>query len=151
MGEGDRVGIRRRSGSSGFITPAANRSPVLERPERLALTLLGTVLAVVLAGHLVLTSLGNAPLATPYGDGSREGDLVVVQGVVGSITPTSTGGHLLVTVNGTRVFIPSPASQAISLRVNESVRIYGIVQVFQGRREIAVRDASDVRGEEAVP
>ncbi|HUK37552.1 MAG TPA: hypothetical protein VLV30_00380 [Methanomicrobiales archaeon] len=124
---------------------------MLERPERLALTLLGTVLAVVLAGHLVLTSLGNAPLATPYGDGSREGDLVVVQGVVGSITPTSTGGHLLVTVNGTRVFIPSPASQAISLRVNESVRIYGIVQVFQGRREIAVRDASDVRGEEAVP
>ena len=46
---------------------------MLERQERLALTLLGTVLAIVLAGHLVLTSLGNAPLATPYGDGSREG------------------------------------------------------------------------------
>jgi len=117
---------------------------VLEPQERTALLLLGAVTAVLLASHLILASLGDAPFASPYTEGSREGDLVVLTGTVGSITPTSTGGHLLVSVNGTRVFIPSPASRAVILHVNDTVRIYGIVQVYEGRREVAVRDAGDV-------
>ena len=120
---------------------------MLERQERTALILLGTVLAILLAGHLILSALGNAPFAAPYGEASREGDLVVVRGIVGSITPTSTGGHLLLSVNGTRVFIPSPASQEVNVQVNDSVRIYGVVQVFQGKKEVAVRDARDVQKE----
>ena len=117
---------------------------MLERPERTALILLVTVLAILVTGHLLLAALGNAPFAAPFGDGSREGDLVYVTGQVSEITPTSTGGHLLLSVNGTRVFIPSPASREVSIRVNETVRIYGIVQVYQEKREIAVRDARDV-------
>ncbi len=117
---------------------------MLEQQERTALFLLTTVLAILFAGHLILTALGNAPFAAPYSEGSREGDLVVVTGVVEGITPTSTGGHLLLSVNGTRVFIPSPASRDIGLQVNETVRIYGIVQVYQGKKEVAVRDARDV-------
>ncbi|MDD1664718.1 MAG: hypothetical protein LUQ32_05135 [Methanomicrobiales archaeon] len=117
---------------------------VLEQQERTALILLITVLIILSAGHLILTALGNAPFAAPYSDGSREGDLVVVTGVVEGITPTSTGGHLLLSVNGTRVFIPSPASRAMDLQVNETIRIYGIVQIYQGEKEIAVRDARDV-------
>ena len=117
---------------------------MLERQERTALGLLITVLVILSAGHLILTALGNAPFAAPYSEGSREGDLVVVTGVVEGITPTSSGGHLLLSVNGTRVFIPSPASREVSLQVNETVRIYGIVQVFQGKKEVAVRDARDV-------
>jgi hypothetical protein len=124
---------------------------VLEHPERTALLLLGAVLAILLAGHLVLDAMGNAPFASPFSDRSREGDLVVVTGVVGSVAPTSTGGHLLVSVNGTRVFIPSPASREVGLRVNDSVRIYGIVQVFQGKTEVTVRDARDVRREASSP
>lgn len=118
---------------------------MLEPQERTALLLLGGVLAVLLAAHLILASLGNAPFATPYTGGSREGDLVVLTGMVGSIAPTTTGGHLLVSVNGTRVFIPSPASREVVLHVNDTVRIYGIVQVYEGRREVAVRGAGDVR------
>lgn len=118
---------------------------MLEQQERTALILLGTVLAILLTGHLILSALGNAPFAAPYSEKSQEGDLVVVRGVVGSVTPTSTGGHLLLSVNGTRVFIPSPASREVSVRVNDSVRIYGIVQVFQGKKEVAVRDARDVQ------
>ena len=117
---------------------------MLERQERTPLLLILGVLAILAAGHLILTALGNAPFAAPYSDDSREGDLVWVGGVVGSVTPTSTGGHLLLVVNGTRVFIPSPASQGVNLRVNDTVRIYGIVQVYQGKKEVAVRDARDV-------
>jgi hypothetical protein len=117
---------------------------VLEQQERTALILLITVLAILFTGHLILTYLGNAPFAAPYSESSHEGDLVVITGVVEGITPTSTGGHLLLSVNKTRVFIPSPASREVSIRVNETVRIYGIVQVYQGKKEIAVRDASDV-------
>jgi hypothetical protein len=64
---------------------------VLERQERTALGLLITVLVILSAGHLILTALGNAPFAAPYSEGSREGDLVVITGVVEGITPTSTG------------------------------------------------------------
>ena len=124
---------------------------MLEHPERTALLLLGAVLVILLAGHLALEAMGNAPFAAPFSDRSREGDLVVVRGLVGSVTPTSTGGHLLVLVNGTRVFIPSPASREVGLRVNDSVRIYGIVQVFQGKTEVAVRDARDVQMETVFP
>jgi len=118
---------------------------VLEPQERTALLLLGGVLAILLAAHLTLAALGDSFFATPYGDGSREGDLVVLTGVVGTVTPTSTGGHLLVSVNGTRVFIPSPASGEVVLHVNDTVRIYGIVQVYQGRKEVAVRSPGDVQ------
>jgi len=117
---------------------------VLEQQERTALGLLIAVLIILSAGHLTLTALGNAPFAAPYSESSREGDLVVVTGVIEGITPTSTGGHLLLSVNRTRVFIPSPASREVSLQVNDTVRIYGIVQVYQGKKEVAVRDARDV-------
>jgi hypothetical protein len=117
---------------------------VLERQERTALFLLGTVLAILLAGHLILTTVGNAPFAAPYSESSREGDLVVLSGKVEAATRTATGGHLLLSVNGTRVFIPSPASRAVSVQLNETVRIVGIVQVFQGEKEVAVRDAQDI-------
>jgi hypothetical protein len=120
---------------------------VLEHQERTALILLATVLAILLAGHLLLTALGNAPFAAPYSEGSREGDLVVVLGVVEAVSATSTGGHLLLTVNGTRIFVPSPASREVNIRVNETVRVYGIVQVYQGNREVVVRDARDVQTE----
>ena len=122
---------------------------MLEQQERTALGLLITILAILFAGHLILTALGNAPFAAPYSEDSREGDLVVVTGAVEGITPTSTGGHLLLTVNGTRVFIPSPASREVSFQVNETVRIYGIVQVFQGKKEVAVRDTGDVQKDPA--
>ena len=118
---------------------------MLEQQERRALGLLIIVLAILSAGHLVLTAVGNAPFASPLSEDSREGDLVVVTGLVEGITPTSSGGHLLVSVNRTRVFIPSPASHEVSLQVNETVRIYGIVQVYQGKQEVAVRDARDVQ------
>ncbi len=117
---------------------------MLEPQERTALLLLGGVLAVLLAAHLILASLGDASFASPYTGGSREGDLVVLTGMVGSIAPTSTGGHLLLSVNGTRVFIPSPASREVVLHLNDTVRIYGIVQVYGGMREVAVRGAGDV-------
>jgi hypothetical protein len=123
---------------------------VLERQERTALVLLIIVLAILLAGHLILTTFGNAPFAAPYDESSREGDLVVVAGVVEGITPTSTGGHLLLSVNGTRIFIPSPASGEVDIQVNDTVRIYGIVQVYQGKKEVAVRDARDI-GEDPLP
>ena len=118
---------------------------MLERQERIALALLGAVLAILLAGHLILSLLGNSTFASPFGDGSREGDLVSVSGAVESISPTATGGHLLLTVNGTRVFIPSPASRDVRLHLNDTVTVYGIVQVFEGKREVAVRDARDVQ------
>ena len=117
---------------------------MLEKQERTALALLAIVLLTLAAGHLILTALGNAPFAAPYSEGSREGDLVVVTGAVLSIAPTATGGNLLLSVDGTRVFIPSPASREVSVQVNDTVRIYGIVQVYQGKKEIAVRDARDV-------
>jgi len=142
MGEGGKLGD---PDPRNLYPPPPIPPFVLERQERTALILLITVLAILFAGHLILTALGNAPFAAPYSESSREGDLVVIVGVVEGITPTSTGGHLLLSVNGTRVFLPSPASKEVSLQVNETVRIYGIVQVYEGKKEVVVRSASDVQ------
>jgi len=118
---------------------------VLEPQERTALLLLVIVLAVLAGAHLVLSAIGDDSFATPYSRSSREGDLVFLSGRVVSVAPTASGGHLIITVNGTRVFIPSPASREVSLQVNDTVQVYGIVQVYQGKQEVAVRDAGDIR------
>jgi len=117
---------------------------MFERQERWALALLVCVVVVVLAVHLLFDIGGRSLVAKPYSPEVPDGALVLLEGKIESITKTSTGGHLILTVSGTRVFLPSNVAAGLDLQENESVVLYGIVQTYRGEREVVVNAAGDL-------
>jgi hypothetical protein len=117
------------------------------RQERYAIILLLTVLAIVIAAHLILDTIGKRPFASPYSDRSDEGALVILSGTIDDITVTRTGGHLLLQVNETTVFVQNAAAADRSFQKGSTITVIGIVQTYEGKREIAVQSASDILSE----
>lgn len=113
--------------------------------ERLTMLLLLGVIGVVVSIHLLITALGTGYFAHPFSSEAHEGDLVSLQGTVGSVVWTGTGGHLLLSVDGTTVFVPAQVAQAIQVQKGEVIQIIGIVQVYQGKREVAVSGPEQIR------
>jgi hypothetical protein len=113
--------------------------------ERLTLLLLLGVIGAVVGIHLLITALGPGYFAHPFTTAAHEGDQVSLQGTVGSVARTGTGGHLLLTVNGTTVFVPAETAAEIQVQQGEVVRIIGIVQVYQGKKEVTVDGPEGIR------
>jgi hypothetical protein len=114
------------------------------RQERLAFLLLISVAIVVVAAHLVLDTLGKRPFAVPFTDASGDGELVYLTGMIDHLVMTKSGGHLLMQVNNTSVFIPNPVAQTLALRNGENISVTGIVQTYLGKKEVIVQAASDI-------
>lgn len=130
-------------------SPGGPRKPVRfvtgwGREERIALLLLIGVTIIVLTCHLVFSSIGKAPFATPFSETSRDGDLVRFSGTVGRVSHTQEGGHLILSVDGLQVFVPSTAAQGHTFRIGDAVSLYGTVQTFRGEREIVVQQGPDI-------
>ncbi|MDD1674350.1 MAG: OB-fold nucleic acid binding domain-containing protein [Methanomicrobiales archaeon] len=115
-----------------------------DRQERVALFLLVAVTIAVLTGHLVLGSVGKGPFAHPYSNASRDGELVLFQGIVERVTHTQTGGHLILEVEGFSVFVPAAAARGHAFRIGDTISLYGTVQTYRGEREIVVQDGTDI-------
>ena len=113
--------------------------------ERQTMLLLLGVIGAVVSIHLVVTSLGTGYFAQPFSTDAHEGDLVSLQGTVGSVARTETGGHLLLTVNGTTIFVPAETAAEIQVQQGEVVRIIGIVQAYQGKKEVTVDGPEGIR------
>lgn len=118
---------------------------MLEQQERTALVVLVCVVGIVLATHLLFDAVGRPLAAAPYSEEVPDGALVLLEGSVQEVRETSTGGHLILTVNGTPVFLPENVAAALELHENESVTLYGIVQTYRGKREVVVASAADIR------
>jgi hypothetical protein len=118
---------------------------MFEREERKALAMLVCVVAVVLVAHLLLDTVARPLVASPYSERVPEGALVLLEGRIEAIATTESGGHLLLTVNGTPVFLPQGAAAQLDLHENDSVLLYGVVQTYRGKREVAVASPADVR------
>jgi len=120
---------------------------MLGRQERLAIGLLFTVLAIVIAAHLILDQIGKRPFASPYSERSEDGALVILSGTLDDVSVTRTGGHLLLLVNTTTVFIQNAAAANRSFQKGINITVIGIVQTYQGKREVAVQSATDIISE----
>ena len=118
---------------------------MLERQEKTALLVLVCVVMVVLATHLLFDAFARPLVAAPYSDEVPDGALVILEGSIEEVKKTATGGHRLLTVNGTRVFLPENVAGTLDLHENESVMLYGIVQTYRGKREVVVASAGDIR------
>ncbi len=126
------------------IEERSNRITMLEEPERRAILLLLLVTGIVCGAHLILSTLGNATFAVPYAPDIAEGSLVVLEGTVEKITLTQEGGHRILQVGGVPVFIPASTADGCIVLTGDPVRIYGIVQLYRGEREILVRSSADI-------
>jgi len=118
---------------------------MLERQEKAALAVLVCVVGIVLAAHLLFDAVGRPLVADPYSPEVPDGALVLLEGNIEEIRTTSTGAHLILTVNGTPVFLPRNVAAALELHENENITLYGIVQTYRGEREVVVASAGDIR------
>jgi len=120
-------------------------SIMLGRQERVALSLLIGVVIVVLAAHLVLSVIGNQPFANKYSIDSSDGELVFIEGLIDQVSVTNSGGHRILEINGTVVFVPAQSLPEFTLQKGDRVIIYGLVQTYQGKKEIVARSKDDIR------
>lgn len=118
---------------------------MLVSQERLTLLLLLGVIGAVMGIHLLITALGPGYFAHPFSSEAHDGDLVSLQGPVGPVTRTATGGHLLFPVDGITVFVPAETAAGIQVQQGEEVLVFGTVQVYQGKKEVMVRGPEAIR------
>jgi DNA/RNA endonuclease YhcR with UshA esterase domain len=115
------------------------------RQERVALLLLAGVAVTVLAAHLILITVGNQPFAHRFTSMTADGELVLIEGTVDRATVLENGGHLVLEVNNTSVFIPSQAAQDLALHEGDMISAYGTVQTYRGKKEIVVNSRNDIQ------
>ncbi|HJJ27921.1 MAG TPA: hypothetical protein O0X70_00840 [Methanocorpusculum sp.] len=116
---------------------------MLTRPEKEALitiVIVIFVLGLLLAGFVFLfLDLGVVSFTDDVPDGAK----VSFEGIVESAKPTSTGGHLLMTVSGVTVFVENAGSELIFM-TGDRVKLTGTAATYGGKREISVSRVSDI-------
>ncbi len=117
---------------------------MLGRQERLAIFLLLLVTGIVIAAHLVLDHIGKRPFATNFSEQSENGDLVIVSGMINKVTVTKAGGHCILVIDNLSVFIPNQVAADQPFSPGTNVTVVGVVQTYQGEKEVIVQSASDI-------
>jgi DNA/RNA endonuclease YhcR with UshA esterase domain len=118
---------------------------MFEHQERVALLILIGVAIAVIAAHLILGSLGKQPFARPFTNTSADGELVMTQGTVNQISVTQNGGHMTVYLENLSIFIPVQVSEGLQIQKGDTIRAYGIVQTYHGKKEIILGSKDDLR------
>jgi DNA/RNA endonuclease YhcR with UshA esterase domain len=113
--------------------------------ERVAILLLVGVTVSVIASYLLLTSIGKEPFASAFSNRSADGELVMVQGAIDQVTILENGGHVLLEIDGSTVFIPAQVAGDLSFARGANISLYGTVQTFHGKKEIIINSADDLR------
>jgi DNA/RNA endonuclease YhcR with UshA esterase domain len=117
---------------------------MLTRQERNAFILLAIVTLAVVAGSIIIESAGKSAFSTRYTSTSADGSLVLLEGNVDRVIVTKNGADLILDVNGTSVFIPASSASGVSLKMGDTVRLYGVVQTYRGAKEIVVQQPGDI-------
>jgi DNA/RNA endonuclease YhcR with UshA esterase domain len=112
--------------------------------ERTAFLILIGVAVAVIAAHLVLGSLGKQPFARTFTNNSADGELVTIEGTVGQIN-ILTGGYMAVQLENISVFVPAQVAEGLRIQKGDSIRVYGIVQTYHGKKEIILGSKGDIR------
>lgn len=116
---------------------------MLTPPERHAVLILTGVIAVLALFHFGIVLLFPDGGAVPYAPDRADGSLATLTGTVEDITFTRTGGHLILNISGTTVFIPEGGGGLELLR-GDNVTVRGIVDTYAGKKEIIVNDPADI-------
>jgi hypothetical protein len=117
---------------------------MLLRQEKIALYLLIGVTIAVLCGYGILEMAGKEAFSTRYSGDSPDGAPVVHEGRITGYTLAKSGGHLILDVEGVTVFIPGQVAGQVLAKKDDRVRVLGIVQTYQGKKEIVVQNPRDL-------
>ncbi|MBT8508586.1 hypothetical protein AZH53_09230 [Methanomicrobiaceae archaeon CYW5] len=117
---------------------------MLHPQEKTAIALLTGVIALLTAAHLVLGALGTAPFAAAYSGEAAPGDLVILEGTVDDARTTAQGGHTILTINGTTVFIPRQVADGRTFAGGQVLSVTGTLELYEGTREVVPARPDDV-------
>ncbi len=123
---------------------------MLQKEEKITIVLMIMALLVLIIAYFGFIAGEAGP--SEYSDNSKIGDKIILQGEVVGKRGTFTGDHLILTVDVdkslTKVFIHrnNGAGQVnLSVNVADNVEIIGILDEFEGEREIIVDGAENIR------
>ena len=114
-----------------------------DHPKRRAFLLLSVSLLLILLPHTLFSLAGPAFFSTPYDASRTDGERVQHAGLVEDIRETRTGGHMIITVSGVKVFIPGGV-RSPDLRIGDEVTVFGILSTYDGNREITIQRETDI-------
>lgn len=117
---------------------------MLERQEKIAFLLIGAVFCVCLISSLICNAVGKAPFAQNFSSSSSDGTLVFFEGVVQKVVAVGSGNSYILKSGSVQIFIPSSASQGITVVPGDTISLYGTVQTWKGQREILVENPGDI-------
>jgi hypothetical protein len=117
---------------------------MLLHQEKLALILLIGVTIAILCSYGILELAGKEAFSTRYSGDSPDGAPVVHEGRITGYTLARSGGHLILDVDGVTVFIPGQVAGQVLAKKDDRVRVLGIVQTYQGKKEIIVQNPRDL-------
>ena len=117
---------------------------MLGRQERIAILLLVGVAAVVICAHVVISSLGPQVFAKPFTAASQDGERVFVGGTINKVT-IMNGGHVMILADNNSIFVPAMVAQGLKIQNGDSIQVYGVVQTYHAKKEIAVGSQNDIR------
>ena len=122
----------------------------MEKEEKIVVILLSMILLSLSISYLVFFEDSDSD-ASAFSSSSVPGDCVFVEGSVLSERFTYSGNHLIVVLDAAsgpvKVFVPADngASEVGSLLQEDlHVRVFGIVDEYEGETEIVVQAADDV-------
>lgn len=116
---------------------------MLDTSQRKAILLISGSIMVILFFHGLISFAGPALFSTPYDPSLYDGTRVSHEGIVEELRDTRTGGHTIAMVSGVKIFIPQGIA-VTDLRIGGSVTVYGLLQTFDGDREIRIQRDQDI-------
>lgn len=123
---------------------------MLQKEEKITVVLMVMSFLVIVIAYFGFIAGGSAP--SEYSDHSNIGDKVILHGQVVDKRGTFTGDHLILTVDCkgslVKVFVNRNYGASVvndSVHVTDTVEVTGILDEYEGEKEIVVEKSGDVR------
>jgi len=116
----------------------------MHHQERTAVLLITGVLILLAISTYLIEAAGKETFAVPFSDTLEDGTLAVLTGTIATAANTRTGGHLMLTVNNTSIFVPDGALDDPRDAVGKYLRVTGTVQTYRGKKEIITASPDDM-------
>jgi len=118
--------------------------------ERLGLLILAGVICACIVSGIILDDHKDL-FYTPYDPSLPDGTAVVITAIVNTVQITSTGNHLIVTLEDEnkssiplQLFIPNSVAHQIYITPGDEITTYGALTTYRNEKEIIISSIRDL-------